>query len=80
MQQFEHSAIIYGVGTGTLSLPIPATCPDGLKHLMQICWAPKPRGRPSFKHIQMHLDIAAGEFITLPPQDYLQTQVQCVCC
>jgi serine/threonine protein kinase len=71
---FDQSAIIYGVGSGALNLPIPASCPGGLKYLMQICWSPKPTSRPSFKHIRMHLDIAAGEFVTIEPERYLNSQ------
>ena len=34
----DTSAIIWGVGSNSLSLPIPASCPDGFKLLMKLCW------------------------------------------
>ena len=39
---------------------------------------PKPKNRPSFRQILMHLDIAAGAFLAIPPDTYLMSQV-CVC-
>ena len=71
----DSSAIIWGVGSNSLQLPIPSTCPDGFKLLVKQCWAPKPRNRPSFKHILMHLDIAAVEILSFSPSDYFKTQV-----
>ena len=35
----------------------------------------KPRGRPSFRQIRLHLDIAAQEFIKINPAVYLESQV-----
>ena len=70
----DSSAIIWGVGSNSLQLPIPSTCPDGFKLLIKQCWAPKPRNRPSFKHILMHLDIAAVEILSFKPDDYFRTQ------
>ena len=74
----DSSAIIWGVGSNSLQLPIPKTCPDGYKLLIKQCWAAKPRNRPSFKHILMHLDIAAVEVLSYQPQDYFKTQVSCI--
>ena len=34
----------------------------------------KPRNRPSFKHILMHVDIAAVEILSVKPDDYFKTQ------
>ena len=34
----DSSAIIWGVGSNSLHLPVPQTCPDGFKLLMQTCW------------------------------------------
>ena len=70
----DSSAIIWGVGSNSLQLPVPSTCPDGFKLLVKQCWAPKPRNRPSFKHILMHLDIAAVEILSFKPDDYFRTQ------
>jgi len=35
----DSSAIIWGVGSNSLQLPIPETCPEGLKLLMSQCWS-----------------------------------------
>lgn len=71
----DNSAIIYGVGSNSLHLPIPSTCPDGFRLIVQMCWNSKPRYRPSFKYILMHLDIAAVEIRSTPPDTYFKTQV-----
>uniref|UniRef100_T1IM54 Mitogen-activated protein kinase kinase kinase n=1 Tax=Strigamia maritima TaxID=126957 RepID=T1IM54_STRMM len=70
----DSSAIIWGVGSNSLHLPVPSTCPDGFALLMKQCWSPKPRNRPSFRHILMHLDIAAVEILSFPKEDYFKTQ------
>jgi len=70
----DSSAIIWGVGSNSLQLPIPKTCPDGYKLLMKQCWSAKSRNRPSFKHILMHLEIAAVEVLSYQPDDYFKTQ------
>ncbi|XP_040572645.1 mitogen-activated protein kinase kinase kinase 13 isoform X2 [Lepeophtheirus salmonis] len=70
----DSSAVIWGVGSNSLQLPIPSTCPEGFKLLIKQCWSPKPRNRPSFKHILMHLDIAAVEILSFLPEDYFRTQ------
>lgn len=57
----EQSAIMYLVGIGQLTPPIPSSCPDGFKLIMQMCWKMNPRERPSFKLICNHLEIAAVE-------------------
>ena len=35
----------------------------------------KTKNRPSFRQILMHLNIAAGAFLAIPPETYLKTQV-----
>ncbi|CAL1526785.1 unnamed protein product, partial [Lymnaea stagnalis] len=55
----DSSAIIWGVGSNSLHLPVPGTCPEGFKLLMRQCWSAKPRNRPSFRQILMHLEIAS---------------------
>ncbi|XP_037504731.2 mitogen-activated protein kinase kinase kinase 13 [Rhipicephalus sanguineus] len=70
----DSSAIIWGVGNNSLHLPVPATCPDGFRLLMCLCWSPKPRNRPSFRHILMHLDIAAVEILSTPKESYFAAQ------
>ncbi|XP_021926576.1 mitogen-activated protein kinase kinase kinase 13 isoform X3 [Zootermopsis nevadensis] len=68
------SAIMYGVGSYSLHLPIPSTCPEGFRLLVKQCWNAKPRNRPSFKNILIHLDIASVEVLNRSPEDYLRTQ------
>lgn len=70
----DSTAIIWGVGSHSLHLPVPTTCPEGFKLLMKQCWSPKPRNRPSFRSILMHLDIAAVEILSFPKDTYFQTQ------
>ncbi|GLH09787.1 Mitogen-activated protein kinase kinase kinase [Gryllus bimaculatus] len=70
----DSSAIMFGVGNYSLHLPIPKTCPEGFRLLVKQCWSAKPRNRPSFKHILVHLDIAAVEVLCTPTEEYLKTQ------
>lgn len=37
-QGVDSSAIIWGVGSNSLHLPIPSTCPEGFKLLLKQCW------------------------------------------
>lgn len=74
----DSSAIIWGVGSNSLRLPIPSSCPDGFKLLMKQCWSAKPRNRPSFKHILYHLEIAASEVLASSNEKYFKTQVSAV--
>jgi hypothetical protein len=32
--------------------------------LLRLCWAPKPRNRPGFQHIIVHLDVAEREIMS----------------
>lgn len=34
----DSSAIIWGVGSNSLHLPVPSSCPDGFKILLRQCW------------------------------------------
>ncbi|GAB0097019.1 Mitogen-activated protein kinase kinase kinase [Sergentomyia squamirostris] len=72
----DSSAIIWGVGSNQLKLPIPETCPDGFKLLLKQCWELKPRNRPSFKIISNHLDIAGNELMRQSDEDYFNSQHQ----
>jgi len=38
-KEVDSSAIIWGVGSTSLQLPLPETCPDGLKLLITQCWS-----------------------------------------
>lgn len=70
----DSSAVIWGVGSASLHLPIPSTCPSGFRLLVKQCWAAKPRNRPSFKHILLHLEIASIEVLCTPAPEYFNTQ------
>ncbi|CAH1123108.1 unnamed protein product [Ceutorhynchus assimilis] len=71
----EQSAIMYSVGCGKLKPPIPSTCPDGFKLILQMCWKQNPKERPSFKLICNHLEIAAVEIMTKFKDDqFFKTQ------
>ena len=70
----DSSAVIWGVGNNSLRLPIPSSLPDGFKILLQQCWNAKPRNRPSFRHILMHLDISASEINEFTTDNYLMHQ------
>ncbi|XP_044268988.1 mitogen-activated protein kinase kinase kinase 13-A isoform X2 [Tribolium madens] len=59
----EQSAIMYMVGCGKLRPPIPKTCPDGFRLIMEMCWKLNPKERPSFKLILNHLQIASVEIL-----------------
>ncbi|KAL1457206.1 hypothetical protein WDU94_001861 [Cyamophila willieti] len=71
----DSSAIIWGVGSNSLHLPIPSTCPDGFQLLMKMCWSNSPSSRPSFKQIQAHLDIASQEVLRIQPEEYYKKQL-----
>lgn len=70
----DSSAIIWGVGNNSLQLPIPTTIPDGFKLLLKQCWSPKPRNRPSFSQVLMHVDIAASELLRISHDIYFVIQ------
>lgn len=73
-RDFEQSTIIYGVGNSTLTLPLPATFPHGYRLLMQMCWKPKPRNRPSFFNILTHIEIAQREIFDIKLEDFCERQ------
>ncbi|XP_055870107.1 mitogen-activated protein kinase kinase kinase 12-like isoform X3 [Biomphalaria glabrata] len=70
----DSSAIIWGVGSNSLHLPVPGTCPEGFKLLMRQCWSAKPRNRPSFRQILMHLEIASAELLRFSREDFSESQ------
>ncbi|KAJ8350039.1 hypothetical protein SKAU_G00251690 [Synaphobranchus kaupii] len=72
----DSSAIIWGVGSNSLHLPVPSTCPDGFKILMKQTWQGKPRNRPSFRQILLHLDIASADILGAPQETYFKSQVE----
>ncbi|KAH0947764.1 hypothetical protein HN011_002296 [Eciton burchellii] len=70
----DSSAVMWGVGSNSLRLPIPANCPEGYGLLIKQCWAAKPRNRPSFKLIEMHLAIAAVDVLSTDLDNYFKAQ------
>ncbi|CAL8325069.1 unnamed protein product [Merluccius merluccius] len=72
----DSSAIIWGVGNNSLQLPIPDSCPDGFKILLRQCWNIKPRTRPSFRQILLHLDIASADLLSTPQETYFKSQAE----
>ena len=46
-----------------MTLPIPASVPEGFKLLMNMCWDQQPSRRPSFPEITKHLDARKPEII-----------------
>ncbi|XP_048878734.1 LOW QUALITY PROTEIN: mitogen-activated protein kinase kinase kinase 12-like [Brienomyrus brachyistius] len=72
----DSSAIIWGVGNNSLQLPVPDSCPDGFKILLRQCWNCKPRNRPSFRQILLHLDIASADVLSTPQETYFKSQAE----
>ncbi|XP_025907804.1 mitogen-activated protein kinase kinase kinase 12, partial [Nothoprocta perdicaria] len=72
----DSSAIIWGVGSNSLHLPVPTGCPDGFKVLLRQCWNSKPRNRPSFRQILLHLDIASADVLSTPQETYFKSQAE----
>ena len=60
-KDIDGGAILWGVGSRVLRLPIPDTAPAGLRLLINQCFSIKQRNRPSFSHILRHLEITRAE-------------------
>ncbi|GMT26307.1 hypothetical protein PFISCL1PPCAC_17604, partial [Pristionchus fissidentatus] len=71
-KNIDSMAIIWGVGSNQLALPIPPTAPEGLKLLMRQCWSLKPRNRPSFTNILQHLQILKKELEEMGEETWLK--------
>ncbi|XP_060532516.1 mitogen-activated protein kinase kinase kinase 11 isoform X2 [Cylas formicarius] len=64
-------AVAYGVAVNKLTLPIPSTCPQPWRKLMEKCWASDPHRRPSFEHILEDLDeIVHSSFCQTPHESF----------
>eukprot|EP00045_Choanoeca_perplexa_P006513 m.55799 g.55799 ORF g.55799 m.55799 type:complete len:592 (+) comp13662_c0_seq1:196-1971(+) len=74
----DVGAVIWGVGSGRMHLPIPDGTPDGFSLLMKQCWNKAAKHRPTFRQIATHLDILASDttFATTPDESYFQTQLR----
>ncbi|CAL2028385.1 unnamed protein product [Caenorhabditis brenneri] len=66
----HQMAIIFGVGTNTLSLPMPEEAPRGLVLLIKQCLFRKSRNRPSFSHIRQHWEIFKPELFEMTEEEW----------
>ncbi|KAM6169791.1 macrophage-stimulating protein receptor [Rhynchocyon petersi] len=62
--------LVYFLAQGR-RLPQPEYCPDSLYEMMQHCWAPEPRARPTFKMLVLELEcivatLRGNHYINLP--------------
>lgn len=72
-KNLNHAAIMFGVGSNKLQLPIPTNCPHDLRVLLESCWQQKPKNRMSFNQIIDQLEVVVnGPFLAYPPQNYLK--------
>ncbi|KAE9418627.1 hypothetical protein Angca_008007 [Angiostrongylus cantonensis] len=71
-KNINQMAIIYGVGSNNLSLPIPDSTPDGLKMLMRQCWSTTPRNRPSFTQCLKYMDILYAELKEMGSEEFFR--------
>lgn len=63
--------VAYGVAVNKLTLPIPSTCPEPWKNLMEACWDSDPHRRPTFDNILMELDgIIHSAFTQTPDESF----------
>ncbi len=74
----DSSAIIWGVGSNSLTLPVPATCPPPFAALLATCWAASPRHRTSFTQVLLDLEAAAPalEDPAVDPAHFYAVQLQ----
>ncbi|XP_056631958.1 mitogen-activated protein kinase kinase kinase 11 isoform X2 [Diorhabda sublineata] len=62
-------AVAYGVAVNKLTLPIPSTCPQPWRELMEKCWESDPHRRPSFEQILDDLDNIVHSSFTQTPHE-----------
>mmetsp|Transcript_22291 Transcript_22291/g.66974 ORF Transcript_22291/g.66974 Transcript_22291/m.66974 type:complete len:830 (-) Transcript_22291:149-2638(-) len=74
----EQGAIIFGVASKSLHLPVPSTAPLGFSLLLKQCWNIEPKHRPAFRQILLHLDILLEDsgFAEVPVEAYFATQLK----
>ncbi|KAI8730456.1 peptidyl-glycine alpha-amidating monooxygenase B isoform X1, partial [Biomphalaria glabrata] len=64
----DSSAIIWGVGSNILHLPVPGTCPEGFKLLMRQCWYFMPHCITADHQGNIWLtDVAMHQVFKIPP-------------
>ncbi|XP_047524725.1 mitogen-activated protein kinase kinase kinase 12-like [Pieris napi] len=73
-KNLETHAIMWGVGTNSIALPIPSNCPSSLQQLLKQCWNRVPRNRPPFKIIAAHLEMAGGDLRNMDTETFKNLQ------
>ncbi|XP_011638653.1 mitogen-activated protein kinase kinase kinase 9-like isoform X3 [Pogonomyrmex barbatus] len=63
-------AVAYGVAVNKLTLPIPSTCPQPWRVLMEACWASDSHARPGFTDILIALDEVRNAFAATPHESF----------
>ncbi|XP_050454183.1 mitogen-activated protein kinase kinase kinase 11-like isoform X2 [Cataglyphis hispanica] len=63
-------AVAYGVAVNKLTLPIPSTCPQPWRVLMEACWASDSHARPGFTDILTALDEVCNAFAATPHESF----------
>ncbi|XP_070158287.1 mitogen-activated protein kinase kinase kinase 11 isoform X2 [Polyergus mexicanus] len=63
-------AVAYGVAVNKLTLPIPSTCPQPWRVLMEECWASDSHARPGFADILIALDEVCNAFAATPHESF----------
>ncbi|KAL6431366.1 hypothetical protein ACFW04_007183 [Cataglyphis niger] len=63
-------AVAYGVAVNKLTLPIPSTCPQPWRVLMEACWASDSHARPGFTDILIALDEVCNAFAATPHESF----------
>ncbi|XP_043283925.1 mitogen-activated protein kinase kinase kinase 10-like isoform X3 [Venturia canescens] len=63
-------AVAYGVAVNKLTLPIPTTCPQPWRCLMEACWSSDSHGRPGFAEILVALDEVRSAFAATPHESF----------
>ncbi|GJQ82318.1 hypothetical protein Trydic_g392 [Trypoxylus dichotomus] len=66
-------AVAYGVAVNKLTLPIPSTCPQPWRDLMEACWESDPHRRPTFEEILNDLDRIVHSSFTQTPHESFHT-------
>lgn len=64
LSPYSHSSFLppsSGLQSGKMKLPHPEGCPSKLYKVMQRCWAPSPKDRPSFSEIANMLGESPSE-------------------
>ncbi|XP_031785513.1 mitogen-activated protein kinase kinase kinase 11 isoform X3 [Nasonia vitripennis] len=63
-------AVAYGVAVNKLTLPIPSTCPQPWRCLMEACWLSDSHQRPGFAEILVALDEVRSAFAATPHESF----------